>query len=150
MTLHDADMRKVFKRLADDWSGDRPVHADHSPHGHTSQSCYDKSEQRPYSPDDSAPDGGTEAASHIEFVLEHDGLIPEEGFGGCSCETCEAIRQYVKAKLLNVKGDSTAPSGLEGSCMSNAESNCMLKSNEGEPNEEFPYDDIAVGGNCIP
>jgi hypothetical protein len=36
---------------------------------------------------------------HIKFVLEHDGMFPESGFGGCSCDTCEAIRRHFFDKL---------------------------------------------------
>ncbi len=37
--------------------------------------------------------------THIQFVLKHDGLLPDDGLGGCSCETCDALRRYVEEKV---------------------------------------------------
>ncbi len=34
---------------------------------------------------------------HVEFVLRHDGLIPEPGFGGCSCYDCTILRKWIAA-----------------------------------------------------
>lgn len=137
MTLHDADMREVFRRLADDWSGDRPVHADHSPHGHTLQPRTEKSEQRSDPPNDSAPDGETGAA-----MLTGDTTAPSGLTGGCMSKV------ESKEKLVS-HGDYFDHPESESIHCSDCKTN-MLKSNEGEPNEEFPYDDIVIGGNCIP
>lgn len=32
---------------------------------------------------------------HLEFVLRHDGLLPEPGFGGCSCDECAMLRTWI-------------------------------------------------------
>lgn len=37
---------------------------------------------------------------HIAFVLQHNGLFPEPGFGGCSCEDCDMLRDYIKKNFI--------------------------------------------------
>jgi hypothetical protein len=37
--------------------------------------------------------------SHIEFVLQHDVLLPPPGFGGCSCEDCELLRKWMAERF---------------------------------------------------
>lgn len=34
---------------------------------------------------------------HLAFVIEHRGLMPDNEFGGCSCETCETLRDRIAA-----------------------------------------------------
>lgn len=36
-----------------------------------------------------------QSMEHLEFVLRHDGLIPEPGFGGCSCADCAMLRKWI-------------------------------------------------------
>lgn len=34
--------------------------------------------------------------NHLAWVLVHNGLEPESGFGGCSCDTCSLLRDIMK------------------------------------------------------
>jgi len=34
--------------------------------------------------------------NHLAWVIVHNGLEPEKGFGGCSCDTCSLLRDCMK------------------------------------------------------
>ena len=35
--------------------------------------------------------------NHLAWVIVHNGLEPNSGFGGCSCDTCSLLRDCMKA-----------------------------------------------------
>ena len=35
--------------------------------------------------------------NHLAWVIVHNGLEPDAGFGGCSCDTCSLLRDCMKA-----------------------------------------------------
>lgn len=32
---------------------------------------------------------------HLAFVIAHNGLEPDKGFGGCSCDICSLLREMI-------------------------------------------------------
>lgn len=38
--------------------------------------------------------------THLKFVIEHNGLFPDPGMGGCCCDTCRMIREHALTKMM--------------------------------------------------